>query len=463
MLEKLKGFVQEYNMFERGEEVVLGVSGGADSVCLLLCLEELQKIYDLGLTVVHVNHGIRGDEALRDQHFVEEICAAKGIECRVFEENVPEYSGERGLSEEEAGREIRYIRFVQICQEKGCKKIAVAHNANDQTETIIFNMLRGSSLTGACGMRPVGTLNNGEDILIVRPLLETDRKEIEAFLLKRNISWCQDSTNFGEEYSRNYIRNTLIPAAEKISPRAGAHIRMLGSDIREAEDFVDYETEKYYNRCCDGNTLLADACEELPDFLVKRIIYRFICDNAGRKKDIQRIHILNVFELLKKEVGKSVDLPYDITVKRDYTSLVVQKRTAGQEKTELFQKIDISEAGESRYDFGNGRTLVVRCFPYEKNSVIPKEKFKVWFDPDKIGQKLVVRTPEEGDYFCPYTDGRKKKLNRLFIEEKLSADKREKILLVACGNRCLWIPGMRRDEALRLDENSTRVLEFELV
>lgn len=486
MLERVKKYAELNRMFKKGETVVLGVSGGADSVCLLLCMEELKKEYDLTPIVVHVNHGIRGSEADRDLSFVQQMCREHGLECRVFRENVPEYAAKHGLSEEEAGRKIRYERFARVCMENNSTKIVVAHNANDQAETILFNMLRGSSLAGICGMKPVspvligeeekavnliadGSDNrsekifSGEDFTVVRPLLETEREKIEEYLDNRGINWCNDSTNCEEEYSRNYIRNTILPVLEKLSPKAAEHIRALGKDATETEEFVDSQVEKYYNQACGNNGLAVEVCMNMPEIIRKKLVYRFICENTGRKKDIQRIHILKVLELLKNEVGKSVDLPYDITVRRDYEYLTaVSRKDEAVKEARNHKPIELYLSGENTYNYGKGRKLTVRCFPYDKTAGFPKEKFRVWFDADKIGQQLVLRVPEDGDYFCPYTDGRKKKLNRLFIEEKLSREKRQELLVVASGSRCIWIPGVRRDEALRLDENSTRVLELVL-
>lgn len=486
MLERVKKYAELNRMFEKGETVVIGVSGGADSVCLLACMEELKKEYNLTLIAVHVNHGIRGDEADRDQRFVQDLCREHGVPCRVFAENIPEYAGRNGLSEEEAGRKIRYERFAQVCRENGSLKIAVAHNANDQTETILFNMLRGSSVGGIRGMKPVSSVVgitwnqpedtfsdgfedrgenfiSGNEIILVRPLLETERSEIEEYLNVRGITWCNDSTNGEEAYSRNYIRKTLVPAMEKLSPKAAEHIRTLGKDAGEIEEYIDFQVEKYYNQACVDNRLSIEICMNAPEIIRKKLVYRFICENAGYKKDIQRVHVLNIVKLLQNEVGKSVDLPYDITVRRDYSYLVAVKRGEKNEKSELNRgPVEISVAEGGSYDLGNGKKLTVRTFPYDKNVAFPKEKSKVWFDADKIGQKLVLRAPEEGDYFCPYTDGRKKKLNRLFIEEKVSREVRQDMLVVASENRCLWIPGLRRDEALRLDRDSVRVLELTL-
>lgn len=518
MTDKILKFIEQHQMLEGGDAVVAGISGGADSVCLLLVLHSLKERYALKLTAVHINHGIRGAEADRDEAFVRTLCGSLEVPCVIFKENVPEYAALNGLTEEEAGRLIRYRRFAEVCRRQGSGKLAVAHNADDQTETILFHIIRGSSLAGLCGMKPVSLLQSETEyreagatdgsghlqtsvqngsvqkqtsvqdggvqkqavvqseniqkqttdscgteqgcIRILRPLLCTARTEIEEYLKSVRADWCEDSTNSTEEYSRNYIRHSLLPAMEKLGTAVSEHIRALGSEAAEAKEFIDRETERYYREGCTGNRLSVQSCEAAPEVIKKEMIYRFICENAGHKKDIQRIHVLNILELLKNEVGKSVDLPYDITVRRDYEHLLAINRNDNRQRADRGEKQEILIDKDGRYNLGNGRHLLVRTFPFDKKTEIPKEKFRVWFDADKIGQKLVLRAPVSGDYFCPYTDGRRKKLSRLLIEAKVSREDRAELLVAAAGSRCIWIPGIRRDEALRLDDNSETVLEL---
>lgn len=510
LTDKIRKYAERHLMLGKGETIAAGVSGGADSVCLLYVLCRLRQMYAFKLTAVHVNHGIRGAEADRDECFVRTLCEKLQVPCVIFRENIPEYALLNGLTEEEAGRYVRYRRFAEVCRRQGGRKIAVAHNADDQTETILFHMIRGSSLAGFCGMKPVSLLQNEEDvskagvseadvsglstpkadmssigtpeadasgggslqaavlsadktdcIRIIRPLLETTRAEIEAYLKSISAQWCEDSTNGAEAYSRNYIRHSLLPAMEKLSPAVSEHIRALGGEAAEAKELIDREAERYYKEACTDGRLSVKICNEVPEIIRKELVYRFICENTGYKKDIGRVHVLNILELLKNEVGKSVDLPYDITVRRDYEHLFAVKRSAAaQEAGNRREEREILLEKEGRYDLGNGDCLTVRTFPFDKKAKIPKEKFRVWFDADKIGQKLVLRAPVSGDYFCPYTDGRRKKLSRLMIEVKIPRENREKLLIIAAGNRCVWIPGLRRDEALRLGEASETVLEL---
>ena len=210
-------FIRKYNMLQSGDCVIAGVSGGADSVCMLLILHELSESMGFSVRAVHLNHMIRGDEADRDEAFVAELCDRINVPLKSFRRNVPEIAAEEGLSSEEAGRKIRYQLFEEAADDaqKEFKRvrIAVAHNRDDLAETVIFNMARGSSLKGLTGIRPVR-----DDI--IRPILFAGRNEIEDYLAEKGESYCTDSTNLGDDYSRNRIRHVIIPALKELN--AGA-------------------------------------------------------------------------------------------------------------------------------------------------------------------------------------------------------------------------------------------------
>lgn len=462
MIIKVRQTIENNDMLRRGDTVIAGISGGADSVCLLSILLEFKKALELNIVAVHVNHGIRGEEALRDENFVKNLCESLEVPCVIYRENVPEYAKANSMTEEEAGRVIRYRNFYAECKKHGAKVIAVAHNHDDRAETILFNLIRGSSLTGLSGIKPVTKSEEMTGVRLIRPLLGCSRAEIEEYLKEKNQNWCEDSTNEDTAYTRNYIRRELIPAMERLSPKVKAQLVGLGDEAGEADEYIRECADRVYQKACLKNELILSLCEEQPEIIKKEVVYRFICENTGKKKDISRVHVSNILKLFENEVGKSVDLPYDISVRRDYDRLIAIKRN--EEKSVIsFEPIEIFTDRDGEYDLGNGKLLRLRCFDYIGNCEIPKEKHLVWFDADKIGQKLVLRTVREGDYFCPYSDGRTKKLNRLFIEEKIGRSERMSMPVIAEGSRCIWIPGIRRDEALRLNENTKKVIEMEIV
>ncbi len=462
MIIKVRQTIENNDMLRRGDTVIAGISGGADSVCLLSTLLEIKKEFGLNIVAVHVNHGIRGEEALRDESFVKNLCESLKVPCIIYRENVPEYAKTNSLTEEEAGRVLRYRNFYAECKKHGAKVIAVAHNQDDRAETILFNLIRGSSLTGLNGIKPVTKSEEMTGVSLIRPLLDCSRAEIEDYLKEKNQKWCEDSTNKDTVYTRNYIRRELIPAMERLSPKVKAQLVGLGDEAGEADDYIRACADRVYEKACFKNELILSLCMEQPPIIKKEVVYRFICENTGKKKDISRVHVSNVLKLFENEVGKSVDLPYDISVRRGYDRLIAVKRNEEQSVIS-FEPIEVFTDRDGEYALGDGKFLRLSRFDYSSNCEIPKEKHRVWFDADKIGQKLVLRTALEGDYFCPYSDGRTKKLGRLFIEEKIGRSERLSIPVIAEGNRCIWIPGIRRDEALRLDKNSKKALQMEII
>lgn len=303
MMKKVLDYVNKNNILEHGDSVILGVSGGADSVCMLHLLNSLKEELGIELTVVHVNHGIRGMEAERDAEFVEHISKKLGVECKIFHIDVPSIARNRKISEEETGRIERYAVFESVAQEIGANKIAVAHNLNDNSETVLFHLFRGSGLKGMTGI-PV---KRGK---IIRPLLCLTRSEIEEYLEKNQLNYCIDSTNKETEYSRNKLRLEILPyIKENINSKADEHIVNTAEGLREVYDYIECQTNEAYEECVRNNIILNKA-KNLPSVILKEVIRRWIFKNTGSLKDITAIHIGMVVSLLNNNVSKKIEIPY---------------------------------------------------------------------------------------------------------------------------------------------------------
>ena len=441
------------------EALVAGVSGGADSVCLLRLLHEFGKESGCRLICVHVNHGIRGAEADRDESFVKELCDELGnIVYEAFHENIPEYAARYGMTSEEAGRKRRYEIFADTCRKYGSSRLFVAHNAGDTAETMLFNLFRGSSVLGLAGIRDEAELAKDSEIRIYRPLLSVKRDEIEAFLKEQGSTWCTDSTNLGNDYSRNRIRNIILPEAEKINAGALSHICEAAADIGELYGFFMAEADRLEGRLLKDGELSLTGFTELAPYMQRELAYRLICLASGRKKDIGRKHVAAAVSLAKGESGKSINLPYGLVLKKEYDRLFVLK----DENKKLTEPFVFEPAGLL------GKTITASGFRIsayqrtENTELTFGDKNAVFFDFDRVlaeGSEAALRTAEENDWFCPYTDGRKKSISRLFIDRKTGSAERESIVLFAIGSHVLWIPGIRNDESFRIDENTVRILE----
>lgn len=478
-LEKVKQYIEENNMLQKGDSVIVGLSGGADSVCLLDMLSDLRGTYELQIFAVHVHHGIRGEEADRDLGFARKICMERKIELKEFFYDVPDYAKENKLSEEEAGRMLRYQSFEQVKNEIEKKinreqsvRIAVAHNQNDSVETVLHNMCRGTGLNGLSGIKPV----NGN---VIRPILCLKREEIEHYLASRGISYMEDSTNFGEDYTRNKIRNrVLLYLTEQINPETIGHISQMTQEVAEAEQYLKNQEQNWYKQIFSehNNCIYADkqAFCELDSYMQKRTVRLAIFKLAGKLKDITRQHIMDILALTKKQSGRYIMLPYDIQVRMEQKSLVFEKRESQRKEKECCKKENqptqaVLVQSSGQYEFENA-VYEVEVIDVLQQGLSIKELEKTikfyenvctkWFDYDKISFTVQIRHRQTGDYFVVNQDGGRKKLKSYMIEEKIPASKRESIPLLTDGSHVMWIVGHRISEWYKISSETKKILKI---
>ena len=459
--DKVKAYAEQQNMLSKGDHIVLGFSGGADSVCLFYILQSLVQEYDLTLTAVHVNHGIRGDEALRDAAFVEELCDKEGIPCIVRCVEVPVLAQEAGLSHEEMGRKIRYEIFEEIAREVGANKIAVAHHKNDIAETMLFNLCRGTALAGLCALTPV----RGK---LIRPLLALEREEICEYLSQRQLPYCEDSTNDDTKYTRNYIRKEILPRLKEVNPKVVEHLAHTSAVLEGARDALDDSMEALKEKYVEVDSECGKIAQELfleeNEYLISGVLHNVIGMLAGSKKDIHGVHVNSVAELANMQVGKRLDLPYGLIAKRTYdgieiSSAILEKRETDEGK----YAVNLLVPGETI--LWDGTKVVTRVFSAQEVKdieKIPDKSYTKWFDYDIINQCISVRYRQAGDYMVVTADGGKKKLKELFIHEKVPQEQRDEILLFTREHLVLWACGIRMGEYGKIRTNTKTILEIKI-
>ncbi len=475
MNNKVADYIRTNNMLSKGDGVVAGVSGGADSMCLLHILIGLRNKYDLKILAVHVNHGIRGASADADERFVGAFCLEKGVEFKAYHVNIPELAKESGMTEEEAGRAARYRCFREACVEKGFSKIAVAHNMDDNAETVLFNIARGSGISGLRGILPV---RDDGGITLIRPLLTCSRAMIEEYLSAEGLEYRTDETNLTCDYSRNRIRNVILPMLrENVNSGVSEHLAALAGQACELEELADSlsceaieEMEKtgaFVTGSSDGRavsvSIASEALLSMQRAVRTAVIRRIISMLAGRLKDIQSTHIRAAQALLYGRTGSRADLPYGIRVFRDHDRLVFDAGGNDHSKHEgMADERELSAPGE--YELEDGRILKLNVFPYEKKLNIPRNDYTKYFDYDKIVGKLVLRTRREGDFILIKSKKDsdsvcRKTLKTWFIDKRIPARERDCMPLVAAGDHVLWIIGCRGDDSCYVTEQTRRVLE----
>ena len=485
--EKVFAYIKEHQMLQPGDRVVAGVSGGADSVCLLFLLLEWRREFPLDIAVVHVNHGIR-PEAGEDARYVEKLCGEHRIPFFLTEADVRQRSILEKCSEEEAGRRTRYEAFDKAAEEWGATKIAVAHNSNDRSETQLFHLFRGSGIRGLASILPV----RGR---IIRPILCLERWEIEDFLTQQGIFYCKDATNDEDDYTRNRIRHHILPYAEQnIARGCVAHMNQTAELLAETEEYLELQTAEAVNRCirsikAPGSALQPDVSSQAQEvhiavepFLAlhpvirKRLLYEEVKRLSPGQKDITYQHIQELLTLFTREGNRQICLPFGIRGRRQYEEVLL---TVERTDRELLEKTEVAEKYQPTLQLSPGQTGTVECeagtveycvcdlaAAHEKNQEVPTNQYTKWFDYDKIKKCPVIRTRKPGDYLT-IADGRggmiHKSLKSYLVDQKIPQAERDRLPILAEGEHVLWVVGYRISEYYKVTENTKRILKVQLI
>ncbi len=455
MKDRVRDEIEKHSLIEDEENIVIGVSGGADSMALLYLLIELREEFQFNIHIAHVNHGVRGEDALRDQNFVKE--EAKKLDLPYYSRDVDmvKYGKDKGITSEEAGRELRYGFFREITKKLGGGKIAVAHNKNDQAETLIMRFMRGTGIDGLRGMDFI----SGD---IIRPLLGISREDIEKYICDKNIEIVSDMTNFQAIYNRNKVRLEAIPYVEKHFNPNIIDTMWRTSEIASLDsDFLREYTEKAYKKVLKlekKDRLLLDL-NLLVDFhlsIVQRVIRHSISRINKSLQGITEAQISNAIDLIyKKNTGKEVHFSKDIVLKIDYDKIIVETRL--EKKGDYFHEIPnfgLVKLDEIGYYFN---IELISIEDYKKRVSYKNTQY---FDRDKIVGDLGVRNRRAGDRFLPFGMKGSKKIKDFFIDEKISKDLRDKIPLIVDRKSILWVVGYRTDEKYRIDKDTKNVLKI---
>ena len=482
---KVLAYCKKTAMFHAGDKVVLGVSGGADSICLLFVLLRLQQLLGIELCVVHVNHLIR-DDAGEDADYVRSLCEKYGIPFVLKEVDVQMLARELHLGTEEAGRRARYQAFSDVAKAFGAGKIAVAHNSNDRAETMLFHLFRGTGLKGMAGILPVR--DN-----IVRPLLCLEREEIEAYLKQCGIEYKTDSTNDTDDYTRNRIRRNILPYVKEHIADGCIENMCRGAEIfAQEEEYLEEQTIEALKTCSEGmdeQEDIAQICREIGciDLSVetfwgyhpvirKRMILYVLKYLSPGMQDITAVHIEDILTLFEDRGNRQIHLPYQIKGQRIYGKVRLERgseRAKGQETFNI-EVPELKEEGEcrevvlpdgSKLEF----SLISAEVKMEQKSMIfqniSENRYTKWLDYDKIVKRLRVRTRQIGDYLT-INGGENlqhKKIKEYMVSEKIPRQERDEIPLLAEEDHVLWLIGYRISEYYKITENTKRILQVRLV
>lgn len=482
VIEKVQNTINQQGLAENGSSVLVAVSGGADSVCLLHVLSSIKNSFNYNISAAHLNHSIRGAEADRDEDYVIGLCKKLKIKCYTEKTDVPKLAQEKGMTEEEAGRRARYEFFERVLSENNIDYVATAHNKNDQAETVLMRIIRGSGLTGLRGIK-----YKREDC-VIRPLLDVSREEIENYCREAEIDFKTDSTNKDDNYTRNKIRHQLIPLASEINPSVIDALANLSKTLGDDADFIDNYAKRLYARI---NPPLFKGSYKAIDIeslklidnrsIVSRIILLCARDAMGSGYSLEKKHIDSICSFFESEGNGSINLPKGLVVQKSYGWLEfkISPKLRENNKENDEKNIDFEEKDLNLY---NNKDFCIEVQPnklyniryadygYKVNlDIVPKDKVKLKsgdtaLDWDMISggsnaKKLIIRNRRSGDRIAVYKNGMSRKLKSLLIDLKIRREERDAIPLLCDDiDNILAVVGIRANEEYKMTKDTDNVL-----
>jgi tRNA(Ile)-lysidine synthase len=468
MQDQVYSYMEKEHMLDGTDTVVVGVSGGADSVCLLALLAEYAKTHPLTVIAAHVHHGLRENADL-DEIYVKEYCEKLQVKLHTLHIDAAKEAENLGISVEEAGRVKRYAFFEELAEKSGENtRIAVAHHRDDQCETMLFQLFRGSGVHGLRGILPV----TGK---IIRPLLCVSKEEICAYLKEKNISWREDESNGEDIYARNRIRHEILPVAEQICPKASEHIEEAAERLRDAEEFIAMEAAKakkltaVYNSE-SGQIRIGSAITEYPAILRREVLLSCLQEVSGKKRDIGSAQVAALEDLFTSQVGKERQLIYGIRAKRTYEGITL---SPSLDYFDLGLNIDFEEEYSIQLDeepveivTSDGMTVEYEIMS-KPSGEIPKGEDRKWFDLNAVREEallgyVTLRHPKRSDFLVINRDGEKQPVYDFFKNAKIPEEERDGLWVLATDVRVLWIIGYRMGEYAKITDGTREVLEIRI-
>lgn len=445
--------ISRHSLISEGDTVLVALSGGADSVCLLDALCKLEEKFGITVAAAHLNHMIRGAEADADEAYAAKLCESLDVRIHTCKVNIPEIAKLQGVSEELAGRNARYDFFAKLSREFNYSKTATAHNRNDRAETVLMRIIRGTGTDG------LGSIKYSREDGVVRPLLDVSRADIEEYCCENGLEYCSDSTNLDCDYTRNRIRNRLIPMIKsEFNPNIEECLCSLADNAAADSEFINGYAERLYNRINSPmphrkpTVIDIKSLKMLSVGIQRRIIRIAAKEVMGAAYKTEKAHIDSVLAITDKNTGAGVDLPDGLCVSVKYGWLDFSKKDAEQSETpeDICYPIDIG-------DTNSGNAYGIRLEVTDK--IISPTKFSMILDYDKLeGRSFSVRNRRFGDRMVFFKDGRTRKLKDYWIDKKLPRSDRAKQLLLCADDEIVAIIGDRVAETYKPNENSARGL-----
>ena len=438
MISKIKATLSKYDFPIKNSEITVGVSGGADSVALLLALVELKKEFSYSLKVVHINHNLRGEESLRDENFVKELCDKLLIPCFVESLDVADLARSRNQSIELCARELRYEAFNK--HSNGL--IATAHNADDNVETVLLNLCRGTGLKGLCGIPPIR--DN-----IIRPLIECSRDDIIEYLNSKRQSYVMDSSNNSDDYTRNKIRHNVIPTLKSINPSLVETVSRVTATLKEDNNYINTVSEDNFKDLVNGK-YVSDTLSKCPVAIRKRVLLQY-CNKLGIEADFT--HLQEMDRVLKGE-AVATSLSGNLIFHKAKTGFIAE----ANQKNEKFS-YEVFDLLEDVLPIGGFISVDKDKFPKLKKINNLLAKFSI--DCDKIKGNITVRSREDGDKYRPVFRNVTKSIRKLMCEEKPEYIQKHNFFVVEDEDGIIFTNLFGIDERVKVTDESCNILFYQ--
>ncbi|MCX8043475.1 MAG: tRNA lysidine(34) synthetase TilS [Desulfobacterota bacterium] len=453
--------IRRYDMLRYGDHVVVAVSGGADSMCLLHVLVRLRERWNLKITVAHLDHMLRGERSRNEAVFVRSWAEKFGCNVVIEQRDVRAYKDVHGNSLQEAAREVRYDFLIDVCKRCGAQRIALGHTADDQAETVLMHLLRGSALDGLSGMPPV------RDGIIIRPLIHVHRSQIVHYLTVHGITYIEDTSSHEQHYLRNKIRHHLLPLLRnEYNPQIASVLTRTASALRQdamiLEQYTAQNIPQPHIICGERHVYSVAQVKGINETLLPRVIRHMIRSFKGDLWGITSRHIAAVSRLVSiGGASKSVLLPGNIICRREYDDLVFTKQGDTQQKFEyrferLPECIDIPEIG---------RSIQISIQPasqaLQQVAMLPANQACIAYDAVRL--PLVVRTWRPGDRFMPLGLGGVKKIQDFFSDRKVPRSKRSTVPILLFDDTVAWVCGYQIDDRFKVLPSTKTILWMHLI
>jgi tRNA(Ile)-lysidine synthase len=458
--QRVLDFIQSHRLVS-GKKLVVAVSGGADSVCLLHILVKLQEKLKVKLHIAHLNHQLRGAESEADAKYVSDLARQLGIPTTIEGRDIKGYQKQHRLSLEEAAREVRYGFLAEVAKTIGTKLVAVGHTKDDHIETILLHLIRGAGTRGLQGLQPyTDWKSKSGSIIVVRPLLEISHQETEDYCRSHGLKPRIDATNISLSPLRNRVRHQLLPLLMSYNPAISQALLRTAQIARDDIDFLDKEVARLWDEIAQeqGKTIILDRkrLDHLPPTLKRYLLRAAVERMLGSAKDIEMRHIEEMVLALDKAAGRRLSLPQGLIFSLEYDRyLLTSDPTTLSPLPVLSGESELKIPGETKLPGWHIEAAIIN-----REGMAEKDNFTAYLDLEKVGDRLLVRPRKRGDRFQPLGLDQPKKLNEFMIDAKIPRTWRQRVPIVCSAEQIVWVVGWRIDERAKVSEKTKKILRL---